>query len=359
MDVSQVINLSNWYTNYHPALIGAYNELSRVLEHNATRPNKEPVREHLDNLIKLLESTSLDELTNEELNKLDELNILQYLGQSGIKFTTDTITKGEYDPASVSEDFKQAIQTLNSHNKPFIDLKNTLTQLKFEDKYSEEFDDQTMVRIRFQNDAAITDIVLLKKWSTDWYAIMRGVALCVGEKPNDVRVVSASNGSLILTLVATASITLVLAKIVQNIGKITYTILQIANTIEDLRHKKFLNKIVEDDLKRQQLEIKEQGITDTFAIVREGLKGRISKDSEAALKKSIEKYLDFNDKGGDVDFISPKNLEEHIVAEEDVDELLLEGIPAEIRLLQETTSNIRNTQSEIRRLSDLRNDTEE
>lgn len=134
--------------------------------------------------------------------------------------------------------------------------------------------------------------------------------MSVGEPPQSVKVVGASNGSVIVTLTAVASVTIVLAIIAKNAGRVASEVLSIANDIEDFRHKKRLNTIIEDELKRQQTFVQDTGTEDTIAEIKSAVSLQIEHETEAVLRKSVSKYFDFYAKGGDVDFIPPRHLPE-------------------------------------------------
>jgi hypothetical protein len=305
MDISQVINLASWYGDYCDDFIGKYTQLKNILDHNATQPQKQPVREQLSDLITTLENLPVEALTNEELTKLSDLGVLQYLSKEGAKFVRNTVTSGDFDPASAAADITLAVETLTQRKQQFTGLFKSLTGLEFEKDFDEELSNQTAIRVRFQGDASISDVALLKKWSADWYDIMRGVAMSVGERPEQVKVVGAANGSIVLVLAGAASVTLVLAVIAKNIEKIVYEVLKITNAIEDLRHKKILNREIEKQLINQQKKIQDDGVVSTVAAVNEALPELMTKEIEAVLTKSVQKYVTFTDKGGDVDFIEP------------------------------------------------------
>lgn len=353
MDVSQIMSLAIWYERNIPNVVSNYRQLVKVLENNANQPQKLPVREPLDALKKVLVDLPLDVLTNEEISKLDTLGALPFLGQKGAIFADNTVTSGEYDPASAAADMKNAHEQVNHLQQHFIEVKNALVQLQFDEAFESKFNELPIIRVRFQGDAAIADVQMWKKWATDWFIIARGAAMCVGQNPNDVRVVGASNGSIIFTLAATATVTLVLASIVKNVGSIVHEVLKISNAIEDLRHKRMLSEIIESELKRQQKELKESGVKRTVEAVKGEHPKLVQGEVENNLKTSVEKYLNFNNKGGDVDFLPPaESADDKVDAEEKPEEASdVEGLATELRQLREMVAEVRNQQAEIRLLT--------
>ncbi|MGB6118756.1 MAG: hypothetical protein WBF87_11080 [Mesorhizobium sp.] len=348
MDVEQLINLSNWYVRKIKPILKSYQDLSTVLSHNASQPNKQPVREHLANLTASLEQTPLELLSSEEISHLDEIGVLKYLGPSGLAFVNETVTSGDFDPASASSDISAAIQRITELQGYFRELLTNLSNVGFVTEDAEQLAvGESLIRVRFQNDASIRDVQLLKKWSVDWYDIARGVAMCVGESPNDVKVVGASKGSIILTLAATASVTFLLAKIAKHVGAIAHEGLKVAGAVESLKQQKLHTAAIEAQLKENLKKTEEGMIESTVAEVVKSLPKPINGDTKTALVKAVEKFSSFTDKGGDVDFVVAETPEEDPdVAADDLKEII-----AQTKEIQEVVNEIRAQNAEIRRLT--------
>ena len=176
---------------------------------------------------------------------------------------------------------------------------------------------QTICSILFRHRAAIEDVVQWKKWSDEWHDIVRGIALSIGESPEDTRVIGASKGSLIIILSGTLAFTKALSLITKYLASIIKDILVIANAIEDLQHKKILNKVVENNLEKQSEKLKIDGVKTILAEVKKALPNKLDGEQIQALERSIKKYLNFSDLGGDVDFVSPPEVHEDDEENED------------------------------------------
>lgn len=202
-------------------------------------------------------------------------------------------------------------------------------------------DGKITIRIQFKEDASIEDVVQWKKWSNEWHDIVRGISLSIGEAPEDTKVIGAGKGSLVMILSGTVAFTGALALITKHLTSIIKNVLQIANTIEDLRHKKFLNNTIENNLKKQSEKTKTDGVKIILAEVNKALPKALDGEQKQALENSIKKYLKFSDLGGDVDFVSPP--ETH---EEDEENAGDDAVSAE------EITNIRNIIHEVRSLRD-------
>jgi len=360
MDVSQIINLAEWYRSNVPPVTKIYSQLQQKLQHNAQQAQKQPLRDDLENLLTALGEISFERLTNEELDLLHKHEVLQFLGYHGQKFVNSTVSTSEFDPVSAAADMNKALGNLNNALNRLNSVQTALSELQLDlHEIDEQYSDFPLVRVRFKENASLNDVVSLKKWIADWYDITRGAALSVGETPEAVRVVGANNGSVIITLASVATVTTVLAIIAKNAGRIVGEGLSIANDIEDLRHKKRLNKVIEDELKKQQAEIKENGVADTIAELKSSLPNLVSKSIDNELKKSVEKYFKFYESGGDVDFIPPRV--EATESDDDSDVALLETIAQhsdENQLLSNAISDFRKTLAGVKRIMDYSNSDE-
>ncbi|MHA6262488.1 hypothetical protein ACXYMO_04740 [Arenibacterium sp. CAU 1754] len=354
MEVIQVINLAAWCADVFPDVLNAYNALKNRLDHNAQQPQKKPLREELDGLTHRLARMRFDTLTNEEIDLLDDLGALSYLGQNGLTFVNQTIRTSDFDPASASSDIGQAAQKLHETLSKIGQAQESLNALGLDDVENDlVMLASPLVRVRFKDEASIDDVQLLKKWTSDWYDIARGAAMCVGETPQAVRVAGASNGSIIVTLTTIASVSVVLAIIAKNAGRVAREVLSIANDIEDFRHKRRLNDVIETELKKQQNDVQNAAVTDTMNEVKTYLSNAVSNEVENALKKSVQKYFDFYQKGGDVDFIAPREdpdeENENTEPGEDLD--TISALAEENGRLVQIVKEVRAQQAEILRLT--------
>lgn len=173
----------------------------------------------------------------------------------------------------------------------------------------EDDSDFITIRVSFQNDASITNVSQWKKSSADWYDIIRGIAMINNEAPEATKVISATKGSIILTLAATAGVTAILARIAKDISTTAKEILEVEHSREDLKQKKMLTKVMAEELDRLAKEKKENTVQEIVGEFKDVMADGDG-DKLAALTKSVEKLLAFNEKGGTVDFVMPENDDE-------------------------------------------------
>lgn len=101
-----------------------------------------------------------------------------------------------------------------------------------------------------------------------------------------------------------AGVLSVLAKRANSIAK---SVLDVQNSMEDLRHKKVLNQAIEEAMKAQAKAIADNGVDAAIADVKASIGHEISKEVDGQLKKAVQKYFTFTEKGGEIDMIAPPN----------------------------------------------------
>lgn len=346
MKVPELYSFNKWMQKFGKAALAEYQTLASVLRHNSTQPQKQVVEEPLAQLLKSLKSMPMEMLTNEQLGLLQYFEIARLVGTAGEEHVRQTVIKSDYDPATAAEEIQKNTQTLSNAINKMNQIGSALDNLSFLSELDFEEAGRATIRIQFKEEASISDVVEWKKWSAEWHDIIRGVALCVDESPENTKVVGADNGSLIMILSGTVGFVAALALITKHLSSIVKEGLVIANAIEDLRHKKILNKAIENSLKDQQTKITKEGVKTIVNEIKKALPNNLNGEQETALTKAVEKFLKFNELGGDVDFISP---EEPEIEDDEAEQLASAKQILEIR---ETIEQIRSMRAEIKLLTD-------
>lgn len=337
MQTSELYSFSHWLQRELRQVIGKYTAVNQILKHNATQTQKQPLEGPLHDLMEYLEGMDLDVLSNQQLGLLELFNASQLLNRKGKSFVEATIRKSDFDPATAHQDFNEAIEKLQSANQRAQQLIQAFDGLDLTLEDPSLGDGRVLLRIGFSGDAAMNNVSDWKDWSATWYEIVRGVALAIEERPEDTIVVGASQGSVIMKLGATYGFTRIMALISKSIASIAKDYLEVRHSMEDLKAKKLLNKAAEKALKANAEAVKSDGVGKIMNQLKPLLTTELNGDQENALKNSIEKALDFHNKGGDVDFVAPDDSGD----EEGGDEALFEDI-AEVRVIIEEARVIRN-----------------
>jgi hypothetical protein len=175
--------------------------------------------------------------------------------------------------------------------------------------------------------------------------------MCVDEAPENVHVVGATNSSIVIELAGTASVVGLLVFIYRQLSYVVKDCLVIADEMENLRHKRILYDEVEKIYKEKMKNISDDGVKSAVDEVKKNLPKKIEGDKATALTKAIEKFFNFYEKGGAVDFVAPPQ-------EEADDESGKESVSQELSDLREMIEEIRSVQNEIKLLTHERRDEE-
>ncbi|MDQ2093677.1 hypothetical protein [Rhodalgimonas zhirmunskyi] len=344
MEVAEIFDLVDWYRRNEPQVGKQYQNLQNVLQHNATQNQKQPVREPLQDLVEGLKSLPMTELNLQQVAQLDKIGVGQYLGIRGAEFVERVVTEAGYDPATSASEMKTAADQVTNVTSMLESLASALRAAGFyADQTEEEINESSaMARIQFRQDASIGNIADMKKWSADWNDIARGIGHLVGETPHDMKVVGASKGSLIVCVTGSMALISAFAFMSKKVSGIVLDVLKVQTVIEDLRHKRISNEIIERSM-RDDLKKREGALVDDIIAGLKDRAGGFAEEHDAHLKTAVKKYVDFSKKGGEVDYLKPpepENDEEEADGPEQAEAHLigeLRDLISEIRLIKGET----------------------
>ena len=321
MNVSEVIGLANWLNNHVQPAMSVYEQLAAAMEQNANSGSKVPLREHLDAVEKALRAMPVEQLTFQQSDTLEEIEVLDLLGEKGWRFVERTVKEGNFDPASAAIDIRKAKQTIEKAVTLFTAARKALSAAGMKGDPDYDSDDKVTVRVRFKDAVEISNVAQLKNRTADWYDISRGLAMAAGERPEDVEVRGATTGSIIIILGTTLTVATIIALIMKQVASTVKSSMEIAHTLQDWKMRKVADREVERVLLARRKSIEDNGAAEALKLVKEKVGGRIAGDVENALKKSIEKMFSFASKGGEVDLLPPP-----APNEEEVDEAVADAI---------------------------------
>ncbi len=167
------------------------------------------------------------------------------------------------------------------------------------------------MRVNFSGQAAMKNVADLKSWGLLWYDIGRGVAMAHNLSPEDVRIVGATRGSIIIELVAVYAVTHTISKIILSALTVAARVLDIRKKAEEVRGLKLNNDKLAAELEKAADEEKDKGIKQLAEELTKALKLKSSEgDKATALEKAIKNLINFTEKGGKIDFVLPKTTTE-------------------------------------------------
>lgn len=330
MEVSQVIKLAEWFNRHTKNVKPKYATLVNVLQNNAQQPSQQPVMKPLKDLSRTLAAMPTQELSILQMQALGDLGVANLIGRHGKEWLNQKVRSTTFDPATTFQTVQEANQLIAEATRKLDEFRNAAATVGFKDGEVADAPTPYVINVIFQEGAAIENVRDWKKTATDWELIISGVAGVVDEKPEEIKVIGASSGSIIFTLSATPLVTKVLATISKHIASISNDYLDFQLKREELRKSRMMSDTIERDLKRQEDERRSIGKSDIIDAVKQ-IVSNATPERIAKLEKSIDKQIAFGESGGEVDFVTPPTLDENA---EDYDDDLAETVH-EIRQLIE------------------------
>jgi len=304
MNIQELEKLAIWYGEHFDNLSQLYQGLIAPIQNNNQQQSKLPVEGPMNTLVQFADAMNLEVLSLQQLKVLETIGVLRYIGRSGGMFIQDTIKTANYDPATALVALNEAFNSISSTKVKFEAYLQSLNGLELQHAEVPGSDRYITIRIGFQNDASIDNVTQWKDSAKDWFDIIRGISVAANEAPESTRVLGASSGSIILVLASVAAVTALLAKISKHVIGVAKDVLEIRHSMEDLRNKKILTTIMATEFDAL-IRTRKSGALTTILDEIKPLLPDESGDKIPALTASIKKLLEFNEKGGNVDFVAP------------------------------------------------------
>jgi len=341
MYIQELYKLTLWITEEVTGkqLPQKYQQLFQKLSENI-QPNrqKQPFDIQRNNLIDALKEMKLEVLNEEQKDFLDNLNILNIFGEEAIEELENILYKNSLDIATSSKQVKDIYTRLT---QGIAKLNKIYEGLHGHIKIEEHITDKVIIKIHFDHEASINNITDFKKWSTIWYDISRGITMVHDVAPEEIEVVGANKGSIIIELATIYTITKTLSEIILKVLQVVEKVFDIRKKAEELKAMKLSNEKIALDLEKEANHIKKHEIEE---IVKEVLLNNNIENGDVSnnLTKSVSKLLDFIDKGGEVDFTMPEKENDEEKEETAILEMkdLLKNKFQEIRLIENKLKQI-------------------
>jgi len=350
VQVTELLQLTHWIDkNIKAANVAQkYQQLQAILQQNVnTRNNQpqQPFKDQKDDVITTIKDISTGSLTNEQERMLDTLGIERHLGSHGIDKLEDILFKNGLDMATAAAEVATIHQEINSAVSQSDQLKASLTPLVAEEDGEDEDESTDVVmRVHFQNEVAMDNLSDFKKWGSTWWDIGRGIAMAHDYTPEDIRVVGAQKGSIIIELAVIAAIATTTSTIILSALKVADRVLTIRKKAEEIKSLQLNNKKLEDDLEKEAEKEKNQGlknITQEISVTL-NIDGNGDGEKLKVLEKSVKNLINFVENGGEVDFYADdENISED--NQQDIEQLKVNF--AEIKKLEQRVLAIEHKNS--------------
>lgn len=309
MNVSELSNLMQWIANEIEAknISQKYQKLQSLLQqHSQPNNQRPPFESQKEDLIDALLGVPLLQLTKDQLDFLSCLGIAQAVGEEGASEVNDVLYRNVIDVAT-------SARTIQERNQKLIDgltrakkIKEGLAGCVIEEKY--ETSNETLMRVKFTGGASISNVTDFKKWGAFWYDIGRGVAMAHNSAPEEIKIVGATKGSIIIELALVSDIAVTISQIILAALKVAEKVIEIKTKAEELRGLKLKNAKFANELDKEAENEKNSGIEEITREVTNMLQLKKSEDGEkiTTLDRTVKNIVVFIEKGGVIDFVAPE-----------------------------------------------------
>lgn len=313
MNVSELYDLTHWITREieQAQIPQKYQALQTILQQHA-QPNqqRQPFEAQKEELFKALKNVPISQLTRDQIEFLTHLGIAEAVGIEGVNTIEDILYKNVIDVATSASKLQHILQKLNEGIQKSKQIQAGLTDCVFEEEY--EAENEVLMRVSFTGHALMENVSDFKSWGNVWYDIGRGIAMVHNASPEEVKIVGATKGSIVIELAVIAKIAATASGIILAALKVAEKVLDIKKKAEELKGLKLKNDKVIKDLEKEAENEKKSGIKEITVNITGELK--IKKDGEGdkvkALDTAVKNLVNFVEEGGIVDFIEPEDAED-------------------------------------------------
>lgn len=252
---------------------------------------------------------SLHELTNEQVRFLDCIGIGPYLGAEGASGVEDILIRNPLDLATVASRLTERLESIRDgigrSDRLAQDLQGCVV-------VSESLGDGILIRVKFAGDASVENVVDLKDWSNVWHGIVRGITMAHGASPEEIRVIGASQGSLIIDLAGPETFAITVTGIVFGALRVAEKVVQIRKQAQEVKGLKLSNQKIAKELESEAKKVEASGAEEVTAefTAKLNLDPAKSGDAITALGRAISDLVRFLRQGGEVDCVLPEQTEE-------------------------------------------------
>lgn len=308
--------LSRWYRdniiahNVEESLNTTKTNITKTLSsHNISNSKLQNIRQYLDAHITVLSEIDLEALSFDDIEILEKLGLKYIVLSSAIPGLHKVSEQG--DIQEIAARISDSLQTLQPINIQFVHFLNAFDKIfgSAPDIEKTDYHGKVLTRVRFHNDALISNVVNLSDWTTKWNTIARGYSMALGQAPETFEVVGASKGSIIFDLlldfeaVKLFSETFnLLAENVINVAEM-YTAIKVTEIIKGSNpelHKQLVEHI-KAEVEKNHEEMAEQVADKLLEKFQQNGQNRDGEVKES-LKRSVKELDNFVNKGGDINF---------------------------------------------------------
>ncbi|MDQ6765321.1 MAG: hypothetical protein M3Z22_04370 [Verrucomicrobiota bacterium] len=344
MNVSELNQLTHWIDNEIVAkeVLRLYEALRDILQANSRQSQKQPFEEQKNQLIGVILQIPVESLSTEQLALLNEFGIGHHVGQEAVAELEDILFRNAIDLATAVERLNVIVEELRTGIERSQTLQKSLDGIAPSESAIEG---KVLIRVTFSGDAKITNIVDLREWSDTWYDIGRGVAILNDSTPEEVQVVGAGEGSVVIELAVGYAVAKTISSILLEALKVVEKVVDIQKKALEIKALKLSNSKIAKELEDEARQQRDTGIEQIADKLTARKKGADQGDKIEAFRRAVTKLVGFVERGGDVDCVLP--LEE--VTQENTEE---KPERREIKQLRTTFKQIRQLEFQLKQIED-------
>jgi len=343
MNVNELIGLTEWIQNevVDAQIPQKYQQLQALLQQN-TQPNQQNTQfdSQKEDLLTALRAIQTTSLSNDQVSFLSKLGIETLIGETGADAIEDILYRNVIDVATAAQKIAERTQTLNEGVSKSAQISEGLSGLVETDE--DEIVDGVLMRVCFLGDASMNNVADFKDYGAAWYLISRGITQAHDKAPEDIRVVGAAKGSVIIELLADPVISGTVASIIWGSLKVAEKVLNLKKLAAETRILNLQEKKLAGEIDKAAEKEKSAGIKGIVAEQIKALNLKKTADGEkiTALEKSVTELVTFINDGGGVDFVAPEE------ARDNEDEVVDDGFVQ----IRKQAENIRCLESKLKLL---------
>ncbi len=343
MNVVELYTLAKWVNReiVETELSAKYSNLHAILQQNVHHPS-ETLEEHKNDLIEAVKSIDLTTLTKVQTAFLNEIKILHALGTQGVEQIEYIWNHHGLDIITAVEKFLAIINDLNNGVNKLNSIFESLDGCIHDD--SNKYKNEVLIRVSFQDDASMSNIKDFKDWADKWHLIGRGIAMAHNKKPEDIKIVGATRGSIVLDLIANPEIVATIGGIMLLVLEVTERVANIIAKAAEIRHIDTKDKELRKDvanLEKTAKKSKEAEITNIINLQITQLNLKDDNEKTSILKKSITTLVDFLEKGGGLELIAPEKTD-------DSDSKKNKRVEAKFAKIRKINTKIKNLENKMK-----------
>lgn len=270
--------------------------------------------EEKDSLLELLRSRPLSSLSNNQLDFLGSAEILEGIGENGANKVEEVLYKNVIDVATSVDALEELQNGIERGIQRFDHINNAFEGiLSAENKGAV---DKVVLRVCFTGNASMNNISDFRDWGKKWYEIGRGIAMAHDMAPEDVQVVGASTGSIVIELGVDPQMALTAGAILTAAIHVAEKVLAIRKQIAEIKALNLGNKKIEVELEKEAEAERKRGvkkIVDDAMLLIPTSKDQIGEKS-SVLGKAADNIIQFVARGGGIDFVVPDDSDDADVA---------------------------------------------